>query len=206
MMADNATQVAHDKLEGLDLEALGLTDAVIDAVGLEKAALDFYMAGAWGSLERQGAAGYDGYGFVTTAGADYLVTPDLLLGGSVFYEWGRLEYDALINGKVVRDGWPGDVYGGDVTLTNGDLLSADDWGVTWSMGLRRRLSGFAPGTWVSGVLNGRNVSLEYSRSSFGRNNTSQSFEGTHQTLRQIRHNKYRLHSRLGWICSCLVSF
>jgi outer membrane autotransporter protein len=295
MMADNATQVAHDKLEGLDLEALGLTDAVIDAVGLEKAALDFYMAGAWGSLERQGAAGYDGYGFVTTAGADYLVTPDLLLGGSVFYEWGRLEYDALINGKVVRDGWRGDLYGGwqldtllsvegftsygrfanevtanfdkgradserwmsgakiasqfdalgagispyasatylyeridgyttaggtviaaasaelsqgafgfeidghqavalglspfitlqgewdwinggDIALTNGAVLTADDWGLTWSSGLRGQLTGFAPGSWIGALLEGAQVSLEYTESTFGRANTSRTLD------------------------------
>ncbi len=296
MVARNAAQLANDKIEDLDLEALGLADEAIEAVGLDKAALDFYASAAWGSLERKGTAGYDGYGYITTAGADYLITPDLLLGGSVSYEWGRLEYDALANGKVVRDGWRGDVYGGwqldalvsvegfasygrfknevtadfekgradserwmtgarieskfdaigvelspyasatymyeridgyrtasgvtiaassaelsqgafgfmidsrdpvalglspfislqgewdwinggDVTLTNGDVLTADDWGVTWSTGLRGRLTGFAPGTWVGSVLNGSNVSLEYSRSSFGRNNTSQTLEG-----------------------------
>ncbi len=296
MVARNAAQLANDKIEDLDLEALGLADEAIEAVGLDKAALDFYASAAWGSLERKGTAGYDGYGYITTAGADYLLTPDLLLGGSVSYEWGRLEYDALVNGKVVRDGWRGDVYGGwqldalvsvegfasygrfknevtadfdkgradserwmtgarieskfdaigvdfspyasatymyeridgyrtasgatiaassaelsqgafgflidsrdpvalglspfislqgewdwinggDVTLTNGDVLTADDWGVTWSTGLRGRLSGFAPGTWVGGVLNGSDVSLEYSRSSFGRDNTSQTLEG-----------------------------
>ncbi len=297
LMAHNAQMQVQGKLDGIDTQSLGFANEFMDATGLQRDALDFYVSGAWGSLERVGAAGYDGYGFTTTTGIDYLFSPEFLLGGSLTYEWGRLEFDQQINGKVVKEGWRGDIYagwqfddalsvqgfasygrfnnavtangdkgntgserwmtgvkiesklgaaglemtpyalanymfedigsyqtasggqiagssaefsqgafgflldtqtpvalgltpylslqgewdwinGGDATLANGAQLTADDWGLTWSTGLQGTITGFAPGTWIGGVLEGSDISVEYSQSSFGRDNASKALAWT----------------------------
>ena len=73
---------------------------------------DFYTAGGYGPMDRDGLGDYEGYGRYTTLGVDYLYSDGLILGTSLSWEDSEIDYAASINGKTQKYGARLDVYAG----------------------------------------------------------------------------------------------
>lgn len=68
--------------------------------------------------------------------------------------------------------------GGDAALPSGQILSQDDWGLSWQAGLNGRLTGLGEvigrDAWLASALEGANVSFSFMSADFGRENDSRS--------------------------------
>ncbi len=126
LMSDYNRARTNDKLADLGPDSAALAARLIDETStFNEARLSVYADQGWGTITGNGLASFEGEASSSSMGADYLLSPDLLIGGGLAYEYANLDFAQDLDGWVKKEGWRADLYAG---WRASDTLLLEGWG------------------------------------------------------------------------------